>query len=195
MQQDLGGSKMIKLEFEPFPELSTDRLNLLQITKHHIDDLYELLGNANVAAYDYFYPVENIEKVDKFIERYASELNDESEITWGICLKTTGELIGTCCLGNFDDMAKRSEIGYAIKENEWNKGYATEALACILDYGFNKIQLNRIEATITPGNDSSVRVLEKLNFMQEGLVRERDYIKGQLVDGIIMAKLAREHSK
>lgn len=184
---------MIKFEFEPFPELSTERLNLIQITKQHVGDLYELLGNPNVAEYDYFYPVESIEHVNKFIDRYESELKDESEITWGICLKTTGELIGTCCLGNFDEMAKRSEIGYAIKEKKWNKGYATEALKCILDYGFNHIQLNRIEATITPGNDSSVRVLEKLNFKQEGLVRERDYIKGQLVDGIIMGKLAREH--
>jgi [ribosomal protein S5]-alanine N-acetyltransferase len=55
------------------------------------------------------------------------------------------------------------------------------------------MNLNRIEATITPGNDGSVRVLKKLNFKQEGIVRERDFIKGKLEDGIIMALLKKDY--
>lgn len=60
-------------------------------------------------------------------------------------------------------------------------------------YGFENMQLNRIEATITPGNDPSIKVLNKMNFIQEGIVRERDLIKGKLEDGIIMAILKREY--
>ena len=185
---------MIQLNFSPFPEMETKRLTLKKISDAHLDDLFELLGNPNVAAFDYFYPVEHIEKVNDFIHRYEDQRVNQSEITWGVCLKASGELIGTCCLGNFDEMARRSEIGYAIKEKEWNKGYVTEALNSVLAYGFNEIKLNRIEATITPGNDASVRVLEKLNFKTEGLVREKDFIKGELVDGIIMGLLAKEYN-
>ncbi len=180
--------------FNPFPALETHRLILKRIVVEHKNDLYEILSNPKVAEFDYFYPVEAIETVDDFIERYEKQRLDESEITWGICLKETDELIGTCCLGNFDELAKRSEIGYALKERAWNQGYATEAIKVVLDYGFNQLKLNRIEATITPGNDASVRVLEKLNFTKEGWVRERDWIKNQLVDGIIMGLLAREHT-
>jgi ribosomal-protein-alanine N-acetyltransferase len=186
---------MINLNFKPFPVFETKRLKLIQISKNHIQDLYELLSDPLVAEYDYFYPVEDLLKVETFINRYSEEVESNSEITWGIWVEETNELIGTCCLGNFDEKSKRSEIGYAIKRKEWNKGYATEALAAIIEYGFNEIELNRIEATITPGNDSSIKVLEKLNFRKEGHVRERDYLKGQLVDGIIMGLLKREYPK
>lgn len=78
-------------------------------------------------------------------------------------------------------------------KSEWNKGYATEAIKAIVDFAFNTMDLNRIEAFITPGNDSSINVLRKLNFKQEGILRERDLIKGKLEAGIIMAILKREH--
>lgn len=181
------------LNFNPFPVLETNRLVLTSIMEEHKRDLYEMLSNPKVAEFDYFYPVETIDAVDDFIKRYEKQRLELDEITWGICLKGTNELIGTCCLGNFDERAKRSEIGYALKEKSWNQGFATEAIKVVLDYGFHQIKLNRIEATITPGNDASVRVLEKLNFTKEGWVRERDWIKNQLVDGIIMGLLAREY--
>lgn len=113
----------------------------------------------------------------------------------GIFLKDNDVLIGTCCLGDFNEGAMRSEIGYSILRNEWGKGYATEAVNEIVRFGFEVMGLNRIEATITPGNDASVRVLEKLNFTKEGLVRERDLIKGKLEDGIIMAILKKDYSR
>lgn len=185
---------MMTLEFTPFPVLETERFMLIQITQAHQDDLYELLSNPNVAEFDYFYPVESMEKVMKFIARYESERESQSEITWGILMKDSHELIGTCCLGNFDEDARRAEIGYALKESHWGKGVATEVVGKVTQYGFKTIGLNRIEATITPGNDASVRVLEKIGYQREGLVRERDFLKGQLVDGIIMGILAKDLS-
>lgn len=98
-------------------------------------------------------------------------------------------------MGDFDEGASRSEIGYDITRTEWCKGYATEALESVLNYGFNIMNLNRIEATVTPGNEGSIKVLRKLNFIQEGIVRERDLIKGKLEDGIIMSILKREYIK
>lgn len=79
-------------------------------------------------------------------------------------LKESNKLIGTCCLGNFVKDARRCELGYDIMKSEWNKGYATEAIKAIVDFAFNTMNLNRIEAFITPGNDSSINVLRKLNF-------------------------------
>jgi len=64
----------------------------------------------------------------------------------------------------------------------------------VLKYGFEVMNLNRIEATVTPGNDGSVKVLRKLNFTQEGIVRERDLIKGKLEDGIILSILRKEYN-
>lgn len=180
---------MINLEFKPFPNLETERLLLRSIDSSDVDDLFEVLSDPDVAENDYFYPVETKEEALSFIKRYKQEIEDKEEITWGIILKENQKLIGTCCLGDFDEDAQRSEIGYSISKAEWGKGYATEACRKIIAYGFKKIKLNRIEATITPGNDASIRVLEKLGFQKEGLVRQRDLIKEKLVDGIIMGLL------
>lgn len=184
---------MINRSFVPFPELETERLFLRQIEDDDVEQLYEMLSDPEVAKFDYFYPVASKEEVMKFIKRYKDQLEENEEITWGIILKEKNKLIGICCLGDFDEGASRSEIGYDITRTEWYKGYATEALESVVDYGFKIMNLNRIEATVTPGNDASIKVLRKLNFIQEGIVRERDLIKGKLEDGIIMSILKREY--
>ncbi len=183
---------MLQLQFNPFPFIETDRLILRSINSNDVDDLFEVLSDPAVAEYDYFYPVETKEKVSVFIERYKREIASNEEITWGIALKENQKLIGTCCLGSFDTGAKRAEVGYALSKAQWGKGFATEAVKGIVAYGFNNIKLNRIEATITPDNIASIRVLEKLKFQKEGIVRQRDLIKGKLEDGVIMGLLESE---
>ncbi len=179
--------------FVPFPELETERLILRQVMKKDADQLYEMLSEPEVAKYDYFYPVTSKAEALIFVERFTKELEEKEEITWGVILKETNQFIGTCCLGEFNQGARRAEIGYDLTQKQWGKGYATEAVKAVIDFGFNRMNLNRIEATITPGNDASVQVLKKLNFTREGIVRERDLIKGQLEDGIIMSLLRREY--
>lgn len=176
-------------DFEPYPLLETQRLILNEITDRHVEDLSLVLSDPDVAKHDYFYPTKNLDEVMQFIERYGEERQDNAEITWGIFEKETKRLVGTCGLGDFLDQAKRAEVGYAIAKDYWGKGYATEAIGAVIDYGFKVIGLNRIEASVTPGNEPSVRVLEKNGFIKEGLVRQRDYLKGQLVDSIIMGIL------
>ena len=178
---------------DAFPNLESERLILRQVIKKDVEQLYEILSDAEVAKFDYFYPVTSKGEVMKFIDRYKQELEENEEITWGIILRKTNKLIGTCCIGDFNEGARRAEIGYDIAQVEWGKGYATEAIREVVDFGFNVMNLNRIEATITPGNIASVRVLRKLDFIQEGIVRERDLIKGKLEDGIIMAVLKRDY--
>lgn len=184
---------MINKCFHPFPQLETERLVLREVVDGDVDDLYEILGDPEVAKFDYFYPVNSIEEVKKIIERYKTELVVKEEITWGIALKESNRLIGTCCLGSFNEGARRAEIGYDVAQAHWGKGYATEALAAVVKYAFMEMDLNRIEATITPGNDASIKVLRKLNFVNEGIMRERDLIKGKLEDGVMMSKLKREY--
>lgn len=180
-------------DFEPYPLLETERLILNEITDQHVEELSVILSDPEVAKHDYFYPTKNLEEVMQFIERYGEERQDNEEITWGIFEKSTKKLVGTCGLGDFLDQAKRAEIGYALAQDHWGKGYATEAIQAVVAYGFEVVGLNRIEASITPGNESSVRVLEKNGFTREGLVRQRDYLKGQLVDSIIMGILRTDY--
>ncbi len=175
--------------------LKTERLILREIVKEDVNEIFEIFSDEDIAEYDWFEPIKDTNTALKFIQRYKEEFDGKEEITWGIALKETNKLIGICCLGDFELDSRRAEIGYDIKKTEWNKGYATESVKVITEYGFNKLNLNRIEAFITPGNDASVKVLKNLGYTQEGIVRERDWIKGKLEDGIIMAMLKRDMKK
>lgn len=184
---------MMNICFEPYPNLETDRLILRPVAEKDLEDLYQVLSDPDVAKFDYFYPLTDREQVKEVIKRYQKQVEDNVEITWGLALKENNKLMGICCLGNIERESKRAEIGYDIAQAYWNKGYATEALKAMVDYGFSVMNLNRIEATITPGNDASIKVLKKLNFVEEGVLRERDLIKGKLEDGVMMSLLKREY--
>ena len=173
-------------------EIETKRLILRGINENDVEGIYKVFSDPKVAKYDWFRPIESKDDAIKFIKRYKEEFETGEEITWGLELKDTKELIGICCLGNFDSGARRAEIGYDLVQDKWNKGYATEAVDAIVKFGINQMNLNRIEAFITPGNDASVKVLEKLNFTKEGIVRERDLIKGKLEDGILMSIIQKD---
>ncbi|WP_052447420.1 GNAT family N-acetyltransferase [Clostridium polynesiense] len=172
--------------------IETQRLVLREIYRDDDKEIFEIFSDDEVALYDWFRPIKNLSEADTFIERYNEEFEAGEEITWGIALKETEKLIGICCLGNFDNYARRAEIGYDLMKSQWGRGYGTEAVKAVITYGFKNMNLNRIEAFITPGNTASIRLMEKSGFIKEGIVRERDFIKGKFEDGVIMSKLRRD---
>ena len=178
--------------FEKIIILETKRLILREVCEADVEEIYQIFSDHEVAKFDWFKPIKSHDVAIKMINNYKDELEAKDEVTWGIALKESNELIGICCLGDFEFKARRAEIGYDLIQTEWNKGYATEAVKAVVNFGLNNMNLNRIEAFITPGNYKSVKVLEKLNFTKEGVVRERDLIKGKLEDGIIMAILKKD---
>lgn len=180
---------------DEFPTIYGKRIKLDRIRIENAEELYDILSDPDVAEYDWFEPIDTLEKAEKFIKHYQGEFEDKEEITWGIFNKIDGKLVGICNLGDFVESSRRGEVGYDIKKSEWNKGYATEAIKMLVKFALCDMNLNRVEAFITPGNDGSVRVLEKCGFIREGLVRERDFMKGELVDGIIMAILKSDYCK
>jgi len=88
----------------------------------------------------------------------------------------SGVLLGTIGL-HVVPIHRRAELGYWIGVEHWGRGYATEAGRAVLDFGFGPLALNRIEAHAFPENPASSRVLEKLGFRFEGLLRHH-VVKG-----------------
>ena len=75
-----------------------------------------------------------------------------------------GESVGTIGFNSFDSANDSADIGYAIGRSHWNKGIATKAVRIVINYGFEVLGLNRIEAEVLTHNGASIRVLEKLGF-------------------------------
>ena len=102
---------------------------------------------------------------------------------WAICRpEAPEELLGTCGFNLWVQNSARAVLGFDLARANWRQGIMSEALGLLLDYGFQQMELNRVEAVVFRDNDASCRLLAKLGFAREGLLREYEYLHGRLQD-------------
>ena len=154
-----------------FPILTTNRFKLIQITENHLSDLFELFGDTNVVKFYNLKPFENESDGVRLVNLYTHRFNENLGIRWGIAYKNSENVIGTI---GFNSYIKnhRATIGFDLQTKYWNQGIITEVLAKIIDFGFNELEINRIEAEVMQENYASEKVLTKSNFQKEGVLRE-----------------------
>lgn len=109
--------------------------------------------------------------------------------SWGIIDRQTRHLVGTIGYMDYSMDNASVEIGYSLARWLWNGGYMTEALARVIDYTFESMDINRIEAQHELDNPASGRVMEKCGMRKEGVLRQRLYNKGKFVDVALYAIL------
>lgn len=166
-----------------------------------------LLRPLCVADAQAHFAIRSEKRVMKYVNRAAWTTMDEAHerilqhiaamqkneyLNLGIVANDDGGLIGTCVLFRFDWQSKRAEIGYELRPDKWGRGYINEALISLINFGFNELLLNRIEADIDPRNEKSVKTVERLGFIREGLLRERWILNDEKSDSVIYGLLASE---
>ncbi|NEX61937.1 GNAT family N-acetyltransferase [Noviherbaspirillum sp. 17J57-3] len=100
-----------------------------------------------------------------------------------------GTPIGTCLLFKLVEASARAELGYALARAHWGSGLMYEAIHAFVDRIFQDLPLHRLEAEIDPRNAGSARLLEKLGFVREGLLRDRWRNKGETTDAALYGLL------
>ena len=188
---------MVEMEdIEEFPQLETDRLFLREMT---IDDLkfyFRHFNNDKIVEGSCFPGPKSIEAARKELELYCIKPFKENRgIRWGIVRKAEGELIGTCGFYAWNKTAYRAEIGYDLNPAHWGQGIMTEALHAVLDYSFGKMGMNRTQAIIDSKNIRSIKVVRRLGFKKEGVLRENSYFNGQFRDEVCFSLLKNEWTK
>jgi ribosomal-protein-alanine N-acetyltransferase len=91
-------------------------------------------------------------------------------------------LVGACGLVNWEAEHARAEVGFVLSREYWGRGLMSEAVRAILRFGFERMNLNRIEARCIAENAASARVMEKAGMVYEGTLCQREYIKGAYRD-------------
>ena len=105
-------------------------------------------------------------------------------------LKASNDVIGWCGFHTWYVTHDRAEVGYVIDdEKHWGKGYMSEALEAVIEYGFGTMKLHRIEAFVGPSNAASKRLLQKFGFQKEGLLREHYKVDGVHGDSEIYGRI------
>ncbi len=174
--------------------LHTDRLVLrpLTLADADVDALFAMRSDPIVQRYGSHAPWTDRQTAVAYIERDMRELADGSGVQLGLSRREDGAVIGTCTLFHLDAQSRRAECGYSLLPSAWSKGYASEAMTALLDWGFDALNLHRVEADIDPRNAASARVLERLGFQHEGHLRERWIVAGEISDSGLYGLLARE---
>lgn len=169
--------------------ITTDRLVLRPVLHGDAQDLYEVFSDRQVMKYYDLLPFESLERAKEQIEFFTRGFEQRTMIRWGIELKQSGKLIGTCGLFAFNEDALKAELGYELNSSYQGNGFMTEALKAVLDYTFRECGINRVEAFVEPLNTASQGLLEKLGFTKEGTLREYERCRGELIDIIIYGLL------
>lgn len=153
--------------------LDTPRLHLRPLRVDDAAALFAAFSDPLVARYWSGVPWPSIDKAHELIAKDLKALPAGEYIRLGLERKDSGELIGMCNLFQLVMQCRRSELGYGMHRAHWGQGLMHEALSALLRYGFEQMDLNRVEADVDPRNTGSVRSLERLGFVLEGHLRER----------------------
>ena len=169
---------MVQLTFEPFPVLESSRLVLREITLNDAEDIFLLRTNEAAMKYINKPKLNSIEDAIELINK----MNDPVRINWGITLKNESKVIGTIGYHRVEKEHYRAEIGYMLDPGYWNTGLMSEAIARVIDFGFNEMKLHSIEAVINPENSVSRKTLQKFNFIKEAYFKENFFFEGKFFD-------------
>ena len=170
------------IEVDEFPVLETDRLILRQVTNDDAKSLLTYFSDTDVMRYYGLEPFKSIDDALDEISWYKSIFEKGTGIRWGISLKGSDKIIGSCGFFNRAVEHSRTEIGYELSKEYWGKGIAGEALESVVKYGFQNLQLERIEALVEPANVASLKLLDKMGFEKEGLLRHYEFTCGKFDD-------------
>ena len=170
---------------DSIPRIETERLKLRAIFPADAQAIFQLMSDPKVVQYYELEPFETIHQAQDLISSFTQWFQNDQAVRWAIIRKDDNELIGTCCFDTFHPKYQSVNVGYNVRSDQCGQGYATEAVQAIIGYAFkNGIvgPVNRIQAITVPANVASEKVLEKLGFEKEGLMRQYGFWKGAFHD-------------
>ena len=159
-----------------FPQLESERLILRRIHAQDADALYRIFSDDEVTRYYDIHPYTSIDQARNLIERLNKRFEQRSGIRWGITLRAEDIVIGTIGYG-WTEYNHQGEVGYDLARDYWQQGLMSEALQIAIRFGFDVIELNRIQAHVIPGNIASEKLLLKHGFTREGVLREYGFFR------------------
>ncbi|ADL53496.1 GNAT family N-acetyltransferase [Clostridium cellulovorans] len=173
--------------------IETDNLILREITLNDVDDIFNIFSDKDVMKFYDVFPHNSKEESISLINKFIAGFKNKKMIRWGICLKNSSEIIGTCGFHSISTNNLKVEIGYELRKSEWNKRYMSEAINGLIKFAFEVFEVNRIEAFVEKENISSHGLLVKCGFQKEGVLREYEVCRGQLIDLIIFSMLNKDY--
>ena len=175
------------------PTLRGERVALRHPRGDDLDDLLALFGNAEVTRYWSHGPWHARHQAETYLRDIHAGANSGQLLQWALTQPDQDRLLGTVTLYGFARDHARCELGFALHPAYWGQGLACDATRTAIAHAISSLAIQRIEADVDPANRSSLRLLESLGFVREGLARERYRLGGGTQDSVMLGLLAREY--
>ena len=176
-----------------FPGLETERLILRQMTMDDLDFYFKHFSVKEIEEGSGYPAPKDIDVATEEVQKFIIDLFERGfGYRWGIELRGEGQLIGTCGFYLWDKEVRKAEIGYDLEPRCWGQGIMTEALGEMLRFGFEEMNLNRIQVKAVPWNKRSIGLVRRLGFRKEGVLRDNFVFKGVVQDDGMFSLLKRE---
>ena len=172
--------------------IPTRRLTLRFLTDLDTHALFEIFSHPEVMRFWSSPPLTDLAQVQQMLAGFYEDYSTRNALHLGIERQADNALMGTCTFFHFHVASRRAELGYALGRPFWGSGYMHEALEAFITYAFEPLDLNRLEADIDPRNHASAKTLERLGFQQEGHLRERWIVSGEVSDTWLYGLLRRD---
>ena len=176
----------------PTPTLHSERLSLRPFTEGDAEALLALHSSAHVLRYWDSPPWSEPARAERFIAACRRLSDEGTGARLAMDRDSDGAFIGWCSLTRWNPDHRSAALGYCLDDAAWGHGYATEAARALLQWAFDTLDLNRVQAETDTRNLASARVLEKVGFVREGTLREDCVVNGDVSDSWVYGLLRRE---
>ena len=172
--------------------LESNRLFISPVSLSDLEKIHKLHSMPETDKFNTLGIPESLDETEKIVCEWIEKNNKEApkNFTFRIELAENKAFVGLISLNLGKPKFKIAEVWYKLHSDFWGKGYATESLTKILEFGFNELNLHRIEAGCAVANIGSIRVLEKVGMIKEGRKRKVLPLQGTWSDNFEFAILS-----
>ena len=173
--------------------LETERLILRRLALSDADPAFRnWMSRETVTRYLTWQPYTSLDDVEGYIQYVIDSYQKEDTYYWVIEDKEAHEVIGSISVIWLNESVCSAEVGYCLSDSYWGKGIMPEALGAVIRFLFDRVGVNRIQATHDPKNPNSGRVMEKCGMQYEGTLRQAGRNNQGICDEVIRAILREE---
>ena len=179
---------------QSLPVLESERIRLRPLRMDDAGEVFTMFSDARVTRYWSFQAWTEPAQAEAWLAERIG-WGPPSVYGWAMADRASDAFIGTTALFSLSGPLHRAELGYSLMPARQGEGLATEAVRRALDFGFDVLGLERIEADVDPRNLPSCQLAERLGFQREGLLRNRWRVGGEFADSVLYGLLRNEYRR
>lgn len=178
-----------------FPELEIDDNYFLREQRYaDAEDFFKYFSDPKVAKYILSSIPESFAAAQEEIMHWIDLYYKNAGLYWAIAKKEDNRMIGAIGFHDWNKYNNRVEISYDLAKEYWGKGIMSKATRAVLEFAFNRLHINRIQASTIKENISSIKLLKNNNFVRDGVLRKYRYHNGKYYDIEMFSILKSDYS-